>query len=581
MKNYLLTTLFVFALVISAMGQTGDTLVDFETVQDPLVEPFDLNGYENAVANPNQTGNTSDYVGKAVKNGDKFWGGINVYFGGNVDLSGSNDTIMIDFYTEDAGVNDSILFKFQLFNRYSGVETVEVDAYYSDANDTQVGAWKTLKYGIPDSISGNYNQMVIFFGWDYASDGDTYYYDNVTVPGYNAYENTDVTFEITDKFNNAEDVKLFIDGSEANLTKSDNVYTNTSSLTSYNVTVGQSEGIYEIVYSHVANGEEIRDTTSVVVGNSTGTQTVKQLIIVEEPEDGTADAINVGDTPPTIDGTVDAVWDSAKTHTLQKRSWWGSPTGLYSMWKIMWDLDNVYLLYMIEDETPHAHNLENDLYINDNIETFFDMDQSASNGFDDNDWQIRTIRGSDIWSGSENVTDTWAADVERAQTEMEGNAGYIVEMAIPWSSLSSSFLPLDGAEFNYDVCVSDVTQEGGTRAYRESWTTVGDSAYYSTADYGTITLVGSSDTTDTGIKVPETLKNVRLYPNPVKENLSVENLENVASISICNVLGARVKEVRVDRDRMNINVEKLSKGMYFVIFRDQKGNRNTFKIMKE
>jgi hypothetical protein len=331
----------------------------------------------------------------------------------------------------------------------------------------------------------------------------------------------------------------------------------------------------------MANGEEIRDTSSLLVGNSTGTQKVTQLIIVEEPEDGTADAINVGDNPPTIDGTVDAVWDSAKTHTLQKRSWWGSPTGLYSMWKVMWDIDNVYLLYIIEDDTPHAHNLESSVYVNDNVETFFDMDQSASTDFDDNDWQIRTIRGSDIWTGSENVDSTWAEDVERAQAEMEGNAGYIVEMAIPWESLSSSFVPLDGSEFNYDACVSDVTTEGGSRAYRESWTTAGDSAWYSTADYGTITLVESTDTTDTGVKIPETLKNIRLYPNPVKENLSVENLENVASISICNVLGARVKEVRVDRNKMNINLEKLSEGMYFVIFRDQKGNRNTFKIMKE
>ncbi len=585
MKNYLLTTLFMFALVISAMGQTGDTLVDFETVQDPLVEPFDLTSYENAVENPNQTGNTSDYVGKAVKDGDKFWGGINLYFGGNVDLSADEDSIKIDFYTEDAGVNDSILFKFQLFNRYGGVETVEVDVYYSDENDTQVGSWKTLKYAIPDSITGDYNQMVIFFGWEYANDGDVYYFDNVTVPGYSPYGTTDVTFEITDKFNNAEDVKLFIDGSEATLDQSDNVYTNTSTLESYNVTEGQSQGIYEIVYSHVANGEEIRDTTSLVVGNSTGTQKVTQLIIVEEPEDGTADAINVGDTPPTIDGEIDAIWDSAKTHTMQKRSWWGSPTGLYSMWKVMWDIDNVYLLYMIEDDTPHAHNLDANQWVNDNVETFFDMDQSASNGFDDNDWQIRTIRGSDVWTGSEGVTDTWTEDVQRAQTEMENNEGYIIEMAIPWGSLSGSFVPLDGAEFNYDACATDVTEEGGSRAYRESWATAGDSAYYSTADYGTITLVGEEDDDDddgTGIgQVPESLKNIKMYPNPAQKHISLENLKDVKTVSISNVLGATIKEVAVDDEKMNISVEGLNEGIYFVIFRDEKGRSNTLKLLKE
>ncbi len=591
MKNYLLTTLFMFALVISAMGQTGDTLVDFEKVQDPLVDPFDLASYENTVANPDQTGNTSDYVGEAVKIMDPndpwgyaFWGGINIYLGGDVVFSGSDDKFTIDFYTEDPGVNDTILFKMELFNRYDGsVETITADAYYTDENDTDVGSWKTLEFDIPDGTTGSYNQMVIFFGWAYSNNEDTYYFDNVVAPGYSAYGTTDVTFEITDKFNNAEDVKLFIDGSEATLDQTDNVYTHTTSLESYNVTVGQSQGIYEIVYSHMDTfmEEEVRDTTELVVGNSTGTQKVTQLIIVEEPEDGTADAINVGDTPPTIDGEVDAIWDSAKTHTLQKRGWWGSPTGLYSMWKVMWDIDNIYLLYMIEDDTPHAQNLDANQWINDNVETFFDMDQSASTDFDNNDWQIRTIRGSDIWTGSANVTDTWAEDLERAQSEMENNKGYIVEMAIPWESLSSSFVPLDGAEFNYDACVSDVTQDGGTRAYRESWTTVGDSAYYSTADYGTITLVEEEDTTETGIQVPESLRNVKMYPNPAQTHISLENLKDVKTVSICNVLGATIEEVTVDDERMNINVKGLNEGIYFVILRDEKGRSNTLKLLKE
>ncbi len=101
-------------------------------------------------------------VGKLVKAGWAFWGGINVYFGGDVVFTGAGDKFTIDFYTENAGINDSILFRFQLFNRYGGVETIEVDAYYTDANDTQVGSWKTLEFALPDGAEGSYNQMVIF-----------------------------------------------------------------------------------------------------------------------------------------------------------------------------------------------------------------------------------------------------------------------------------------------------------------------------------------------------------------------------------------------------------------------------------
>ncbi|MGM0496877.1 MAG: sugar-binding protein [Bacteroidota bacterium] len=583
MKNYLLTTLFMFALAISAMGQTaGDTLVDFETVQDPFIEPFGLTDYENTVANPDETGNTSANVGKAVKNGDNPWGGINIYFGGDIQFTGSDDNISVDFYTTSTADNDSLTFTIELFNRHGGVETIAADSLYTDENDTEVGVWKRLTFSLPDTLDGySYNQMVIFFGWDAVGDGEEVYFDNVEVPGYDPYGTTDVTFEITDKFNNAEDVKLFVDGTEKTLDQTDNLYTNTSSLESYNVTEGESQGIYEIVYSHIAMGEEVRDTTSVVVGNSTGTQTETQLIIVEEEEDGTADAINVGDTPPTIDGEVDAVWDSAKTHTMQQRGWFGSPTGLYSQWKIMWDIDNVYLLYMVEDETPHGENTT-DLYMNDNVETFFDMNQSASADYDEDDWQIRTIRGSDIWSGSENVTDTWAEDVERAQTKMENNEGYIIEMAIPWGSLSGSFVPIDGAEFNYDCSAADVTEEGGTRDYIESWSTDEDIAYQNTSKFGTITLVEEEgDDDETGIQVPESLENIKMYPNPVKENLSLENLKNVKSVTIRNVLGAKIKEVAVNDERMNINVEGMNEGVYFVIFRDEKGQSNSLKLLKE
>jgi hypothetical protein len=578
MKNYLLSFLFLFALLSSAVGQT--TLVDFETVQDPFVEPFDLTSYENGVENPDGSG----YVGKAVKTGDKFWGGINIYFGGDVQFTGTNDKFKIDFYTTDPGINDTIQFKFQLFNRTGGVETIEVDAYYTDTDDTEVGVWKTLEFPIPDGTTGSYNQMVIFFGWEYSNDGDEYYFDNVVAPGFSPYGNTDVTFNITDKFNNAEDIKLFIDGTESTLDKNNNVYSTTSSLASYNVTAGQSQGVYEIVYSHVANDEEVRDTTTVLVGNASGTQTVAYLIIVEDEEDGTADAISVGETPPAIDGTIDEVWSNAKTHTMQKRSWWGAPTGLYSTWKVMWDIDNVYLLYTIEDETPHGGNTT-DLWKNDNVETFFDMNQSASTPYDNDDWQIRTIRGSEIWSGSEDVTDTWAEDLERAQVEMENNAGYIIELAIPWGSLSGSFVPIAGSDFNYDCVASDVTAEGGPRTYRESWTTDQDIAYYDTQYFGTITLSDKTnefeDTSTAIVQIPENLMQVKMYPNPVQETLFLGNMKDVKSVVVRNILGATVREIKVTRQNMYVDLSELNTGFYTVTFLDGKGNSNSLKLLKQ
>lgn len=580
MKNYLLTFLFLFALVISAIGQinsdanfkqaSSTVYLDFESVTDPLVEPFDLTSYESAVANPNGDG----AVAKVVKRGDAFWGGINIYFGGDVTFTGTDDKFMIDFYTEDAGVNDSILFKFQLFNRYGGVETIEVDAYYSDADDTSVGTWKTLEFALPDGTTGSYNQIVIFFGWSYSSDGDTYYFDNIEGPVLAPYADTDVTFEITDKFNNAVDVKLLIDGVEKVLTKTDNVYSNTTSLASYSILTGLSVGEYEIVYTHMANSVEKRDTTSLLAGAPSGEQTLQHVIIVEAIEDGTANAISVGDTPPVIDGTVDAVWANAKTHSLQERSWWGTPTGMYSTFKIMWDIDNVYLLFTVEDAT--LFNGAADPWMNDCMETFFDMNQSAATPFDNDDFQIRTIRGLDTWTGSANVTDTWAADVERAQAEMDAGAGYVIEMAIPWTSLSSAFLPLVGAEFNFDCSATDVGSGGGARLYREAWTTNADIAYLNTELYGTITL--SDETNETSVQEIQ-IPNLAVYPNPVIDRINLRADADIAAVEIFDISGRQVTVLdNINSKRVSIDANNLLNAIYIVKVTDINGNTSARKI---
>ncbi len=183
----------------------------------------------------------------------------------------------------------------------------------------------------------------------------------------------------------------------------------------------------------------------------------------------------------------------------------------------MWDIDNLYLLYVVEDATPYNGNVDA-VYQNDCMETFFDMNQSASTPYDADDWQIRTIRGLDTWTGSANVTDTWGADVQRGQSSMADDAGYIIELAIPWTSLSATFLPIIGTKFNYDCSVADVDVGGGTRLYRESWTTAEDIAYMNTRDFGTITL---SDLTNenggTAVRDHKTV-NVSVYPNPASEH---------------------------------------------------------------
>ena len=260
---------------------------------------------------------------------------------------------------------------------------------------------------------------------------------------------------------------------------------------------------------------------------------------------------------------------------MPERSWWGTPTGMYSTFKIMWDIDNVYLLYTVEDETPF--NESGDPWMNDCMETFFDMNQSATTPFDNDDWQIRTIRGLDTWTGSDNVTDTWAANVERAQSQMADDAGYIIEMAIPWSSLSSSFLPLVDAQFNYDCSATDVGEGGGARLYRESWATAADVAYFDTQYYGVITL--SDETNENSVQEIQ-IPNLSVYPNPVVDKINVSADNDISAVEIFDITGRQITVFdNINNSRVSIDVNELAvNALYIIKVTDINGNTSARKI---
>ncbi|OQY00060.1 MAG: hypothetical protein B6I24_00650 [Bacteroidetes bacterium 4572_128] len=63
--------------------------------------------------------------------------------------------------------------------------------------------------------------------------------------------------------------------------------------------------------------------------------------------------------------------------------------------------------------------------------------------------------------------------------------------------------------------------------------------------------------------ISESNNSVEIYPNPVKDNLSIKNAEN-SKIKIYNVLGEEILEIKSASDNETINLEKYKKGTYFV-----------------
>ncbi len=78
------------------------------------------------------------------------------------------------------------------------------------------------------------------------------------------------------------------------------------------------------------------------------------------------------------------------------------------------------------------------------------------------------------------------------------------------------------------------------------------------------------------------LKDMNMFPNPVKSMLSIENISGVNQISIINTLGQEIKKVKVNgNENLNLDLSELNSGLYFVSFYNEKGILKSSKIIKE
>ncbi|MDQ0780563.1 hypothetical protein QF044_000417 [Chryseobacterium sp. W4I1] len=74
---------------------------------------------------------------------------------------------------------------------------------------------------------------------------------------------------------------------------------------------------------------------------------------------------------------------------------------------------------------------------------------------------------------------------------------------------------------------------------------------------------------------------IKYYPNPAKEVLNFTSDERMEEINIYDAAGKKVLTNRVDADNGNINVSRLSNGMYIISGKTEKGNTEPFKMIKK
>lgn len=75
---------------------------------------------------------------------------------------------------------------------------------------------------------------------------------------------------------------------------------------------------------------------------------------------------------------------------------------------------------------------------------------------------------------------------------------------------------------------------------------------------------------------------VSVYPNPVKDFVRIDNLEETSDIYIVNTIGQRVMHVPTSRNKaMNLDISDLSPGIYIISFENENTVKGIRKIMKQ
>ncbi len=101
---------------------------------------------------------------------------------------------------------------------------------------------------------------------------------------------------------------------------------------------------------------------------------------------------------------------------------------------------------------------------------------------------------------------------------------------------------------------------------------------------GTLTLTLQSVL---GIEESNSIKNIKIYPNPVKDVITIANIQNInlKTIEIYNILGSLVLQVNIKdlsfNNNLQLNLSDLKKGVYFTKLMAENNQSKTQKLLIE
>ena len=174
-----------------------------------------------------------------------------------------------------------------------------------------------------------------------------------------------------------------------------------------------------------------------------------------------------------------------------------------------------------------------------------------------------TITGTPLTTVNEDVS--YSFTPTGADVDADDTLAYSITGLPSWADFDTATGALTGTPVNADV---------GT--YSDIVISVSDNTFTVSLDAFTITVIGTS----LSVEGQELERSIQLYPNPVKDILSIKSEAIVISkVAIYSVLGKKIKEVKSNFE--SIGISNLSKGLYIIRIFSDKGSITKRIIKRE
>jgi chitodextrinase len=301
----------------------------------------------------------------------------------------------------------------------------------------------------------------------------------------------------------------------------------------------------------------------------------------------------VGIAKINVDPSIDyEVWDTIVAASLFHPEKTFETADLSSNWKALWDDNNLYFQVKVYDD--YVYNASANGWENDNIEVHFDMnnesDGTSCETVDENyqidNFQYRFIAYDKVkQTGSGNAPVWTGVEVNYFDIIESGkNVGYLAEVAIPWTSLTTeksdqiNFRPQLNSEFAFEIKVTDkdpFVNDAGTTVYDNAdangeicWNLqdYSMSPNRNNSQYGKIFL-STGQVPFTSSKQISKNDDLTIYPNPVKDMLYVKIPSSAfTTVTLSDVSGKVVlsKGLSQNTSLETLSISGIKPGFYLV-----------------